>query len=123
MKNVSVQNLKQTVETYVNGYLQAEAPLIEQVFFPHTHLLSTEDGKLDQTSMPEWLENIRDRKNKGDVRTATSEILVLDVTDDAAITKVILTFKTFKFVDYLSLLKIEGSWQIVGKIYVQQSLS
>lgn len=41
----------------------------------------------------------------------------VDATDSAASVKVNISFPAFEFTDYLSLLKIDGKWLIVGKIY------
>ena len=43
--------------------------------------------------------------------------LSVDITEDAASTKVENEFAGMRFTDYLSLLKIEKDWKIVGKIY------
>ena len=40
----------------------------------------------------------------------------------AAVAKTTLAFPAFKFTDYLSLLKFEGSWKIVNKIYTSEKI-
>jgi hypothetical protein len=45
----------------------------------------------------------------------------IDVAGTAGVAKVILDYPTARFVDYLSLLKINGEWKIINKIfYVEQ---
>lgn len=41
----------------------------------------------------------------------------LDVAGNAGVAKVILDYPTVRFVDYLSLLKINGEWKIINKIF------
>ncbi|OQA38384.1 MAG: putative lumazine-binding protein [Acidobacteria bacterium ADurb.Bin340] len=45
------------------------------------------------------------------------EIAWLEVAGDAATAKVVLDYPTFRFIDYLHLLKLEGRWAIVDKVY------
>ncbi len=114
MKN----EIKQVVETYFKGYAQAEPELLEQAFHPETRLYSgSEDGSLDRTEMSAWLENVRGRKAKGDLRQGTLEIASIDVVGDAALAKAVISFPKLQFTDFLSLIRIGGQWKIVGKIY------
>ncbi len=46
---------------------------------------------------------------------------VLDLTVDAAVAKVVLDYPTIKFVDYMSLLRIDGEWKIVNKSFNAQT--
>ena len=41
----------------------------------------------------------------------------VDVSGNAAVAKIILDYPTTRFVDYMSLLKVNGKWTIVGKIF------
>ncbi|MND84339.1 putative lumazine-binding protein [compost metagenome] len=45
------------------------------------------------------------------------QIEAIDVTGDAATVKVVDEFAGMRFSDYLSLLKVEGRWVIVNKVY------
>ena len=110
------------LQNYFSGYLNAESDLVSKAFHSETNLFSVDNEKLDKTTMTDWIKNIRSRKEKGDLRQAHSEIMSIDVTDSAAVAKVSLTFAKFKFTDYLSLLRIEGSWRIIGKIYTTKNI-
>ena len=41
----------------------------------------------------------------------------IDVSGNAAVAKIILDYPATRFVDYMSLLKINGEWKIVTKIF------
>lgn len=102
---------------YVAGYLCADSKLIATVFHPETKLLSVSEGKLEQISMENWIQNLDDRKRKNDIRVAQAEIVRVDISGNAATATVTLTFSQYQFTDFLSLLNIENRWIIVGKIY------
>jgi hypothetical protein len=114
------QDIKNTVRTYVESYLQADAAGLGRAFHADTRLLSIDQGKLEATEMRDWLTNVDERKKKGDIRVGTPEILSIDHTGDAAVAKLSLKLATVQFTDYLSLLRIDGAWKIVGKIYTVQ---
>ncbi len=79
--------------------------------------MATDEGKLEKTDVPDWLKSLRTRREKGDIRDASTEIAGVDVAGDAAVVKTVLRFPKFQFTDYLSLLKLDGTWIIVNKIY------
>jgi len=122
-RNMSAEiQITAVVENYVQGYLQADPERVAQVFHPDTRLYSMDEGKLDKTEMPDWIENLKDRRARGDIRKAKFQIAHLDVTQDAAMVKVLLTFAHMQFTDYLSLLLINERWVIIGKIYTVKPL-
>ena len=116
-------SIEVVIFNYLDGYLNARAEQLSQAFHETCPLLSIEEEKLDRTEMSAWLENLRDRQAKGDIRKAESKILGIDVSGNAAIAKVCLGFPKFVFTDYLSLLRIDGHWKIVNKTYSRTELS
>ncbi len=117
-----INQIKKTIETYVDGYLNAEKGLVTETFYHETKLYSVEEGKIDKTEMKDWINNLEDRKTKGDIRKAKLEFGLIDITEKTAVVKIILKFEKRSFTDYLSLLYIEGVWIIVGKIYSIEEL-
>ena len=109
--------IETVVKDYFQGYLTAEADQVGRAFHRDARLMAADEGKLDRTDVPDWLKSLRSRKEKGDVREAVTEIAGVDRTGDAAVVKTVLRFPEFRFTDYLSLLKLDGAWKIVNKIY------
>ena len=54
---------------------------------------------------------------RGDTRVGELKIESIDLTEDVGSVKLKIGFQAFEFTDYLSLLRIDGKWVIVGKIY------
>ena len=109
--------IKQTIQYYVTGYLQAEKEILAKAFYPETRLYSVDEGKIDKTEMSEWFKNLDERKAKGDIRTAKLKIIWIDITQDTAVAKIQLKFAKVQYTDYLSLLQVNHQWTIVGKVY------
>jgi len=112
--HVMIENV---IQNYFQGYQQADIKLIQQAFHSETRLLSVDNDKLDKTEMKDWLKNLEDRHSRGDIRKGVLEIQSIDVTEYTANVKLKIRFAAFEFTDYLSLLKVDGKWLIVGKIY------
>jgi hypothetical protein len=109
--------IEDVIQDYFQGYQQADTKLIQNAFHSDTRLLSVDNGQLDKTEMSDWLKSLEERRLRGDIRKGVLKIESIDSQDYAASVKLKITFPAFEFTDYLSLLKIDGKWQIVGKIY------
>lgn len=109
--------IEAVIQDYFEGYQKADVALIKKAFHPNTRLLSVDQGKLDVTEMNDWLKNLEDRHNRGDIRKGKLTVVSIDQTNESAIVKLKIQFEAFAFTDYLSLLKVDGNWIIVGKIY------
>lgn len=114
--------IEKVILDYFHGYQKADVVLIKNAFHPATRLLSVDQGKLDVTDMSTWLKSLEDRRLRGDIRIGKLKIESVNVTHDTAAVKLKIRFEKFEFTDYLSLLKIEGKWVIVGKIYHFQEI-
>ncbi|HXH30260.1 MAG TPA: nuclear transport factor 2 family protein [Bacteriovoracaceae bacterium] len=105
------------IQDYFLGYQRADTSLIQNAFHPQTKLLSVTEGQMDVTAMEDWLKSLEERRRRGDIRLGKLKVEAIDITQQAASVKLQIRFQAFEFTDYLSLLKIEGEWLIVGKIY------
>ncbi|MFI5361080.1 MAG: nuclear transport factor 2 family protein [Elusimicrobiota bacterium] len=112
--------IETVVKEYFHGYLGADADEVGHAFHQDARLLAAEEGKLDRTDIPDWLISLRARRERGDIREASTQIAGIDRAGDAAVVKAVLRFPKFQFTDYLSLLKLDGRWRIVNKIYAAE---
>lgn len=115
--------IEEVIQNYFQGYQKADTTLIKKAFHADTKLLSVDEGKMDVTEMKDWLINLEERRLRGDIRIGKLTIESIDVTHESASVKLIIRFQAFEFTDYLSLLKIDGKWMVVGKIYHYQKLA
>jgi hypothetical protein len=76
------------------------------------------DGSLGQLSQAEWYRGFA--ATAGKEEQGTLEIVSVDVTGSAASVKVMETYATSVYVDYLNLLRIGQEWRIVNKIYMSR---
>lgn len=121
VNSASAQNAEtEAAKVPLNDYLQAQATgngdLIRKAFFKDARIMAFRDGKLTNLSVEEFAGRFSG-KAADDEAKRKRRIESLDISGNAAIAKIVLDYPTVKFVDYMSLLKIDGEWKIVNKSF------
>jgi len=112
------------IQSYLDGLYEGDAGKIASVFHPTSALTSvTNDGKLVITPRDEWLDKVRERaapKKQGLARH--DHVLSIDlVSPTMAYVKLKCAIPPRFFTDQLSLLKIDGRWQIAQKVFATET--
>ncbi len=110
--------IERAVRCYFAGVDARDVETMKEAFHPDARMLSVKDGALVEVTMPEWWERIRG-SGPGPQAVARS-IVAVDIAGTAASVRAESEYPTFRFIDYLSLLKVHGEWRIVGKIFHRQ---
>jgi hypothetical protein len=111
--------VKATVERYLHGLKFNDTTDFHRAFWPDAKLLFIKrDGSLGQLSQAEWYRGFA--ASAGKEEEGTLEIVSIDVTGTAASVKVLETYATSVYIDYLNLLRIGQDWRIVNKIYMSR---
>jgi Putative lumazine-binding len=117
--------IKKLIEnSYFKGaYNELDTKSMREGFHKDFAIFYVEGGDtLGKYPINDWISGIEKRKTKPDFDAKKREwkglIKFVDVTGGSAVAKVEL-FKNNKltYTDYLSLLKFEKNWKIVGKVY------
>jgi hypothetical protein len=107
------------IETTVGHYFKAgdtsSSNELREAFHPAAMMFFVKDGALNGVSQPEWW--ARADANKSPLVAQSRAIPLVDVAGDAAFAKVVSVYPTHRFADYMSLMKIDGRWWIVGKTF------
>ena len=81
-------------------------------------MLSARDGKLVVVPIGEYITRVgSERLKPGEVDSTERKVVSVDVVGDAAVAKLELKRPDAVVTDYMSLLKVEGRWVIVNKIF------
>jgi hypothetical protein len=107
--------IEETIGHYFRAGDTSSSQELRLAFHPATMMFFVKDGALTGVSQPEWWE--RTDANKTPVVAASRKIPLIDVTGDAAVAKILSDYPTHRFTDYMSLIRIDGRWWIVGKIF------
>lgn len=111
--------VRQAVQSYLHGLKYNDVESLKKAFWPEARLFFVKnDGRLGQLTQSQWYEGFAasaGKEEKGELK-----ITSVDITDNAASVKVEEDYPGSVYVDYLSLLKFEGEWRIVNKIYTSR---
>ncbi|WP_431482923.1 nuclear transport factor 2 family protein [Pseudomonas solani] len=112
------QAIEAVVRDYVEGMVRADATLLRSAFQPDSRIVGYFGPDLQWLSPEAFIASLQAR---GPV-VAEGEAPVwrlesLDLTGDTALAKVTDVYAGLDFTDYLSLLKIDGRWRIVHKLF------
>ena len=107
--------------TYFDGVRRSDTGLAHKAFHPVVTMYSVRDGKFTPRSIPDWLAAIAERAPRPPAPDShPRRVVSVDVSGNAAMAKLELEYPDARIVDYMSLLKIDGEWIIVGKIFDRQ---
>lgn len=113
-------SVRAVVGVYLHGLKFNDVPSLRSAFWPDAKLLFVKpDSSLGQLSQEEWYRMFAGSAGKeeaGDLGIAR-----IDITDNAASVKVIETYPKSIYVDYLNLLRLNGKWIVVNKIYTSRA--
>lgn len=111
--------VRTVVEAYLHGLKFNDVPSLKKAFWPDAKLyFTTRDGKLGQLTQTDWYAGFAQsagKEEKGDLRIAA-----LEVTRDIASVKVVEDYPGSRYTDYISLVRFDGHWMIVNKIYTAE---
>ena len=117
--------IKQVIQSaYVDGLCNnADEDAVKKGFHPGFELLSAGKGNaMWKLPIYNWIEIAKEGKDKGNKYSfqnefTTVKFLFIDVAGNVAVAKIeFYEGKELNFIDYLSLIKFEDSWNIVSKI-------
>lgn len=111
--------IEAVIQTYLDGLYEGDAEKLAAAFHPTSALTQWFDDKLMITPRNDWLEMVRNRASpKASGLERRDRVLLIDITSPGmALVKLECAIQPRFFTDQLSLLKIEGRWQIVQKVF------
>jgi len=105
------------LENYFKGHALGDGAYMRKAFHPDAKICSNNrEGKLACLTAEEFAGRFTSGPAKDEAQRKRS-VESLDVTGDTAIAKLILDYPTAKFTDYMSLMKVDGEWRIMNKVY------
>ena len=110
------------VQTYLDGLYEGDVDKLAAAFHPTSSLTYEENGVLTPLPRDRWLEAVRERPSpKARGLPRHDRILQIDqASPTAAFVKLECAIPPRYFTDYLSLLKVEGRWQVAQKVFATE---
>jgi hypothetical protein len=119
MSNADLSAIEAVVQTYLDGLYEGDADKLASSFHPTSALTQSVDGKVVVTPRDQWLAAVKTRPSpKSQGLTRGDHVLVVDLAGPTmAFVKVKCQIPPRYFTDQLSLLKIDGRWQVAQKVF------
>ena len=111
--------VRTAVEAYLTAHATGSSAGLRPVFHPVANLYFVRDDTLATRSGQDYLDGMRGTPAPDEAQRRRW-ISMVDVTGDAAVARVVLDYPTATITDYFALLRIEGEWRIVNKIFSSQ---
>ena len=104
------------LENYLKGHATGDGEYMRKAFHPDAKVFSYRDGKLNQLTSLEFAARFTG-KPAPDEAQRKRWIESIRITGNAGIGVIVLDYPQTKFVDYMSLLKVDGEWKIINKTF------
>ena len=104
------------LEHYINAHATGNPDYIRKAFFPEAKIMAFRDGKLLNLSVEEFASRFGG-KPAADESQRKRRIDSLDITGNAGVARIVLDYPDTTLIDYMSLLKVDGEWKIVNKVF------
>ena len=102
------------LQGYFDGLYHGDVTKLTSIFHPDAWLKSPGVRR----SLSQWLANVATRETPAELNKPFKfKILSIDVVQDQAMAKIHCPLFDFNYIDFLGLLKEEGKWKIVTKMY------
>jgi hypothetical protein len=108
--------VRETLNHYLAGHATGDGAHMRLAFHPTAMLFWVQDGELRQRTSADYIAGFAGRP-AADEAQRRRWIESVDVAGTAASAKIVLDYPNGRFVDYMSLLRIDGEWRIVNKIF------
>jgi hypothetical protein len=108
--------VRAALQHYLNGHATGLGTEFAAVMHPEMKMMFIRDGQLTQRTSAEYIAGTSGRP-AADEAQRRRWIESVDVTGNAAIAKIVLDYPTTRLTDYFTLLRIDGEWRIVNKIF------
>lgn len=107
------------LENYIQAHATGNGDFIRKAFFKDAKIMAFRDGKLLNLTTEEFAARF-EGKPAADESQRKRRIESVDLTGNAGVARIVLDYPTVVLTDYMSLLKIDGEWKIVNKVFHAQ---
>jgi len=108
------------IEIYLDGLYECDTAKLRRAFNEHACLLSIADGKVASLPLENWCKLVEGRaspKSQNFARTHERILQIQETAPNGAVVRLQCAAPGKLFTDQLTLLKAEGRWQIVNKVF------
>lgn len=111
--------VKVPLENYIKAHATGDPKFARKAFHTEGNMIWIRDGKYSSETFDSFIKRAFTGKAAADEdkRKDNRRIESVDITGNATMGRIVLDYPNVKFVDYMTLLKINGEWKIVNKSF------
>ena len=108
--------VRAVLERYLHGLKFNDTTSLREAFRPDARLFFVrKDGTLGELTQAAWYAAVA--PNLGHEEEGDLRVTAVDITRDAAAAKILEDYPSSRYTDYVNLLRVNGRWWIVNKIF------
>lgn len=108
--------IRQALQYYLDGHATGDAEVMAKAFHPTARLQFVRNGEASVRSLESYLGGMSGEP-ASDESDRERRVVMVDYVGTVAVAKIELDYPRVLFTDYMQLLKVDGEWKIVNKIY------
>lgn len=115
-QNADEAGVRAALNHYIQGHATGDGSHMKIAFHPNANLYFIRDGKYAERTSADYASGFSGRP-PADEAQRRRRIESVDVVGTAAQAKIVLEYPGVTFTDYMTLLKVDGEWKIVAKVF------
>jgi len=115
-----IEGIERTLQYYLDGHATGDPAVMSQAFHPSARLQFMIEGEYRTRSLEQYLGGLGGSPQP-DESDRRRRVVSIDYVRDAAVAKIELDYPGVLITDYMQLLKVDGQWKIVNKIFTSES--
>ncbi|PKV51428.1 protease I [Aquimarina sp. MAR_2010_214] len=109
--------IKKTVTYYLDGGTNNDFETLKKAFHSNATMKFISKNGYKEVNALEFFKKVI---KPGPKQNRKTNVVSIDVTGNAAQAKLEIEYETFSFIDYMNLLKVDGEWKVVSKIFYRK---
>lgn len=109
-------DVRAVAQKYFQAHATGDAAPLREAFHPDWRMMWVKDGALTTRTLEQYTSGFTGKAPADEAQRKRS-IEQVDITGNAAMVKIRLDYPAATLTDYMLLLKIDGKWQVVSKIF------
>ena len=111
-----LQLIEKTLNYYLEGGTNNDFETLKQAFHPTATMKFIGEEYTEVNA----IEFFKSRMKPGPKQKRATRIVSVNIAGNAASARLEIEYPSFMFIDYMNLLKIDGEWKIVSKIFYKK---
>ncbi|HUQ80070.1 MAG TPA: nuclear transport factor 2 family protein [Gemmatimonadaceae bacterium] len=113
--------VRAVLQHYIQGHATGDGAHMRLAFHPAARLYWSSADTLATRTSEEYIARMPGKPAADEATSVRKRsIEIVDVTGNAAVGKIVLDYPDAHIVDYMSLLKTNGEWRIINKIFMTE---